>query len=147
MGASVLLEPFRRVREAVIRFAVRLLTKPLKRYTLVYPNDLAELKRQIRKGDVILVEGNERISEVIKYLTQSSWSHSALYVGDEAIKRDPELTPQARPGIWRGSQLHGGRGVGGERRRADAAGQVPRLQHPHLPPVPALRVRPRGGDG
>jgi Permuted papain-like amidase enzyme, YaeF/YiiX, C92 family len=49
------------------------------------------LKRQIRKGDVILVEGNERISEVIKYLTQSSWSHSALYVGDEAIKRDPEL--------------------------------------------------------
>jgi Permuted papain-like amidase enzyme, YaeF/YiiX, C92 family len=40
---------------------------------------------------VILVEGNERISEVIKYLTQSSWSHSALYIGDEAIKRDPEL--------------------------------------------------------
>ena len=49
------------------------------------------MKRQIRKGDVVLVEGNERISEVIKYLTQSSWSHSALYVGDEAIKRDPEL--------------------------------------------------------
>jgi Permuted papain-like amidase enzyme, YaeF/YiiX, C92 family len=91
MGASVLLEPFRRVRQALIRFAVRQLTKPLKRYTIVYPNDLAELKRQIRKGDVILVEGNERISEVIKYLTQSSWSHSALYIGDEAIKRDPEL--------------------------------------------------------
>src|SRR5260370_33716034 len=91
MGASILLEPFRRVRGALTRFAVRQLTKPLKRYTLVYPNDLAELKRQIRKGDVILVEGNERISEVIKYLTQSSWSHAALYVGDEAIKRDPEL--------------------------------------------------------
>ena len=91
MGASILLEPFRRVRDAVMRFAVGQLTKPLKRYTLVYPNDLAELKRQIRKGDVILVEGNERVSQVIKYLTQSSWSHSALYVGDEAIKRDPEL--------------------------------------------------------
>ena len=34
---------------------------------------------------MILAEGNERISEVIKYLTQSSWSHSALYVGDEPI--------------------------------------------------------------
>ena len=91
MGVSKLLEPFRRARAAIVRFAIGQLTKPLKRYTLVYPNDLAELKRQIRKGDVILVEGNERISEVIKYLTQSSWSHAALYVGDEAIKRDPEL--------------------------------------------------------
>ncbi len=91
MGASIVLEPLRRVRDAVMRFAVRQLTKSLKRYTLVYPNDLAELKRQIRKGDVILVEGNQRVSQVIKYLTQSSWSHSALYVGDEAIKSDPEL--------------------------------------------------------
>jgi len=40
---------------------------------------------------VILVEGNERISECIKYLTQSSWSHSALYVGDEPIRRNPEM--------------------------------------------------------
>jgi permuted papain-like amidase YaeF/Yiix C92 family enzyme len=90
MVASILLWPFRRARDAVLGLAVRLLTKPLKRYTLVYPNDLAELKRQIRKGDVLLVEGNERISQVIKYLTQSSWSHSAIYIGDEALKRDPE---------------------------------------------------------
>jgi len=93
MGASILLKPFRRARDAVMRFAVSQLTKPLKHYTLVYPNDLAELKRQIRKGDVILIEGNERISECIKYLTQSSWSHSALYVGDEPIRRNPELKP------------------------------------------------------
>ena len=30
---------------------------------------------------MLLVEGNNRISGVIKYLTQSTWSHSALYVG------------------------------------------------------------------
>jgi permuted papain-like amidase YaeF/Yiix C92 family enzyme len=72
-------------------WAVGLLTKPLKRYALQIPNDIAALKRHIRKGDVILVEGNERISECIKYLTQSSWSHSALYVGDEPIRRNPEL--------------------------------------------------------
>jgi len=83
--------PIARVRDSIMRVAVGILTKPLKRYTLSYPNDLEALKRNIRKGDVVLVEGNERVSQVIKYLTQSSWSHSALYVGDEAIRRDPEL--------------------------------------------------------
>lgn len=72
-------------------WAVGLLTKPIKTYSLHIPNDIAALKRHIRKGDVILVEGDERISECIKYLTQSSWSHSALYVGDEPIRRNPEL--------------------------------------------------------
>lgn len=32
-------------------------------------------------GDVLLVEGNTRVSTAIKYLTQSTWSHAALYVG------------------------------------------------------------------
>lgn len=32
----------------------------------------------LRKGDVLLVEGGSRISSVIKYLTQSTWSHAAL---------------------------------------------------------------------
>lgn len=72
-------------------YAISLLTKPLKSYTLQIPNDMAALKRHIHKGDVVLVEGNERISECIKYLTQSSWSHSALYVGDEPIRRNPAL--------------------------------------------------------
>ncbi len=35
----------------------------------------------LRPGDVLLVEGNSRISTAIKYLTQSTWSHAALYVG------------------------------------------------------------------
>ncbi|GGX86567.1 hypothetical protein GCM10007160_12380 [Litchfieldella qijiaojingensis] len=35
----------------------------------------------MRPGDVLLVEGTSRISTAIKYLTQSSWSHAALYVG------------------------------------------------------------------
>ncbi|HEY6393795.1 MAG TPA: YiiX/YebB-like N1pC/P60 family cysteine hydrolase [Candidatus Binataceae bacterium] len=78
-------------RERLANFAIGLLTKPLKSYQLHIPNDMANLKQHIRKGDVLLVEGNERISECIKYLTQSSWSHSALYVGDELIRRDPKM--------------------------------------------------------
>lgn len=36
----------------------------------------------MQPGDVLLVEGNSRISGAIKYLTQSTWSHAAMYVGD-----------------------------------------------------------------
>src|ERR1700747_3140655 len=39
------------------------------------------LRQSLEPGDVLLVEGNNNISGVIKYLTQSTWSHSALYVG------------------------------------------------------------------
>ena len=85
------LNPIPIVLHKLVEFAVGLLTKPIARYSLTMPNDLAQLRRHIRKCDVLLVEGNERVSEVIKYLSQSSWSHSALYVGDEPLKRSPEL--------------------------------------------------------
>lgn len=40
------------------------------------------LAATLKPGDVLLVEGNTRISVAIKYLTQSTWSHAALYVGN-----------------------------------------------------------------
>ncbi len=91
MSILTRLNPFAFILRKLSSFAIRQLTKPLARYSLTIPNDLSALKRSLRKGDVILVEGNERISECIKYLTQSSWSHSCLYVGDEPIRRDAEL--------------------------------------------------------
>jgi hypothetical protein len=47
--------------------------------------NIALLRRALRPADVLLVEGSSRISTAIKYLTQSTWSHAALYVGD-AVK-------------------------------------------------------------
>jgi hypothetical protein len=41
----------------------------------------------LRPGDVLLVEGNLRISTAIKYLTQSTWSHAAIYIGDALGRR------------------------------------------------------------
>ncbi len=41
-----------------------------------------KLAATLRPGDVLLIEGNTRISKVIKYITQSIWSHAALYVGN-----------------------------------------------------------------
>ena len=52
-----------------------------------YPHpaaDLAAMRSIIAPGDVVLVEGNRRISTAIKYLTQSTWPHAAIYVGERA---------------------------------------------------------------
>lgn len=48
--------------------------------------DMGRLKAQLRPGDVVLVEGNTRISQIIMYLTQSSWSHAMLYIGDGLLR-------------------------------------------------------------
>lgn len=53
--------------------------------------DFELLKSALRPGDVLLVEGDTRVSVAIKYLTQSTWSHSALYVGNNV----PESSGQA----------------------------------------------------
>ena len=70
--------------------AARVLTKPRGHYQRFQPERPGERSAaSIRKGDVMLVDGDQRVSEVIKYLTQSSWSHAALYVGDELLRRHP----------------------------------------------------------
>ena len=43
---------------------------------------LEDLAFVLEAGDIVLVEGDTRISTAIKYLTQSSWSHACLYVGE-----------------------------------------------------------------
>jgi hypothetical protein len=58
------------------------LRQPSRGYKSFTSSDLAALRRVLQPGDVLLVDGNQRISSAIKYLTQSSWSHAALYVGD-----------------------------------------------------------------
>jgi hypothetical protein len=67
------------------------LNQPSGSYELLDSNDAERLRRHIRKGDVLLVEGDQRVSAVIKLLTQSCWSHAALYVGDEIVARGGPL--------------------------------------------------------
>lgn len=78
------------LRDRTFNTATRMLTKPRATYTLRCPNSLPNLQAVIRKGDVVLVDGEQRVSEVIKFLTQSSWSHAALYVGDDLLQRYPD---------------------------------------------------------
>jgi hypothetical protein len=72
------------------------MSEPLSHYDLRGCNDSDQLKSAIRKGDVLLVEGDQRVSAVIKYLTRSSWSHAVLYIGDELLRRDGELKRRAQ---------------------------------------------------
>ena len=55
--------------------------QPEEGYEPFTPSDPEALRAVLKPGDVLLVEGNNHISGVIKYLTQSTWSHAALYVG------------------------------------------------------------------
>src|SRR5437899_12606989 len=68
------------------------LQKEVPGYEPFTPSDPDYLRNDIQPGDVLLVEGNNRISGIIKYLTQSTWSHAALYVGavDGATEADGE---------------------------------------------------------
>lgn len=58
------------------------------------PTPLCDFKRlqfELRPGDIVLVEGRSRVAEVIKVITQSPWSHSALYIGRLYDIADPDL--------------------------------------------------------
>ncbi len=53
------------------------------------PTNYSRMAFEIRPADVLLVEGRFRVSNVIKVITQSSWSHTALYVGRLYDIQDP----------------------------------------------------------
>jgi hypothetical protein len=44
-------------------------------------SDFDRIRHELKPSDVLLVEGRSRISDVIKVVTQSPWSHAALYIG------------------------------------------------------------------
>jgi hypothetical protein len=67
--------------DGIGRLIARYLQKPVHGYEPFTPSDPDALRQSLEPGDVLLVEGNNNISGVIKYLTPSTWSHAALYVG------------------------------------------------------------------
>jgi len=55
------------------------------------PFDFSRLKYEIKPGDVLLFEGRSRIASVIRYVTQSPWTHAALYIGKLHDHEDDEI--------------------------------------------------------
>jgi len=59
----------------------RYLAREVHVHSAVSATSPQRLLATLQPGDVLLVEGHSRVSSAIKYLTQSTWSHAALYVG------------------------------------------------------------------
>jgi hypothetical protein len=83
---------------------VGFLTEPLPHYEQRVANDRIALARTIRKGDVLLVNGDNRVSAIIRYLTQSAWTHSALYIGDDLLRRGGPYAETARRAYGAGAK-------------------------------------------
>ena len=64
------------------RKLAKYLATPLRQDARAATSPPEKLAGALEPGDVLLIEGHSRVSGAIKYLTQSTWSHSALYVGD-----------------------------------------------------------------
>ena len=71
-----------RVTKPISHALIRYLQKQRASYVPMAVTPLPLLRRCLRPADILLVEGDTRISSAIKYLTTSTWSHSALYVGE-----------------------------------------------------------------
>ena len=83
----------------VTRFSSRLLTKYLTKTISTYRpfsvHRATALAAILEPGDVLLVEGDQRVSSAIKYLTQSTWSHAAFYIGRAPVNNCPHRTEVA----------------------------------------------------
>ena len=90
-------------------------------------SDPAALRKSLEPGDVLRVEGNSHISRVIKYLTQSTWSHAALYVGPiEGVN-----THEGEPHVLIEAEI--GEGVEAERPTSPLCGRGSSFSNSALP--------------
>lgn len=72
-----------RLADAIGDRLAAFLSKPRAGYRTFSTISTAHLQANLKPGDLILVEGNSRVSTAIKYLTQSTWSHVCIYIGEQ----------------------------------------------------------------
>ena len=92
------------LRASKLRFGAFLVKKVNKRkgvYNLHYPNDLRDLRRRLLPGDVLLVEGDYGVSDWIKVYSSHTWSHCALFVGDQSriVSKTPQEFVEDHPSL------------------------------------------------
>ena len=81
---------FQSLNEKIGARIVKYLDEPINGYTPFFAPPMDVLARSLKPGDVLLIEGNTRIASIIKYLTQSTWSHAAIFIGEGVLPPDPE---------------------------------------------------------
>jgi len=99
-----MIHPLNRLGESLARY----LSRERHTHQASLPTPPERLLETLMPADILLVEGTSHISTAIKYLTQSTWSHSALYVGEYGR----ELLPQPGHCFVEADLLGGVRSVG-----------------------------------
>ena len=84
-----------RIRAAIGRRLAAYLSKSLPGYRRFDTVSVEGVASVMQPGDILLVEGDSRISVAIKYLTQSSWSHACLHVGAGGEPHDEPVLLEA----------------------------------------------------
>lgn len=79
------------ISDWISRRILACLSRPSDRYAPFFAPSIEVLRANLQPCDVLLVEGNTRLSAMIKFLTQSTWSHAALFVGGPAGAESPDL--------------------------------------------------------
>ena len=69
------------IKQKITSLLVRYLTGKVRNYEPFAVSTPESLESLLQVADIILVEGNQRFSTAVKYLTQSTWSHAVIYVG------------------------------------------------------------------
>jgi Permuted papain-like amidase enzyme, YaeF/YiiX, C92 family len=84
-----------RMRERLLDLWMTFLTHPRKARHSTVAAESQLRSAHLRPGDVLLTEGNTRAALLIKYVTGSTWSHVAMYVGPLEDGDDPRCIVEA----------------------------------------------------
>ena len=93
------------IRERIGRALARYLSKAIDRRANPSTCRIEQLTSTLRKGDVLLVDGNSRFSVAIRYLTQSTWSHAALCIGEQPDADGRPLVQLLEADVIKGVQI------------------------------------------
>jgi permuted papain-like amidase YaeF/Yiix C92 family enzyme len=84
-----------RLRTSATSAVAFCLARPLDEFSTLTTADRQALAAVLRPGDVLLSAGNTRFAELVKRLTQSTWSHVSMYVGPMEESPDPLCVVEA----------------------------------------------------
>ena len=87
---------FKAIRNWLWQYIVNWLNTEVSASTTQDTYDFDQLILDARPADVILFEGRSRVSEVIKLITLSPWTHAALYIGSVNSIKNAKARAQVR---------------------------------------------------
>jgi hypothetical protein len=83
------------VRTRLLDALTLYLAQPVKHFSPSTAADTRSLCALLRRGDVLLTEGNTRMAVLVKGITRSPWTHVSMYVGPLEAGPDPRCVVEA----------------------------------------------------